>query len=302
MSAEIAATSYAKAFRSDNLKKLRQLIRAGGLLRGHFEEVAEFRLVIDTNIALAEIVWRVCKRKDPSARTWLTEVIDAGTAEVYAPTALIAEVDKYIVPLADKHCVDVELLLKEWTSLRTHLKIIQPKGGDVSQYPNSIDPKDVPFVALAAEIRAAGVLSRDPHIERLGGQRIPIDCMLHLRDYSRSRAVELGLKVGGISISGITIGGAAIFVKGIAALGRAFANAPPLVKLLVLAGMAFCVLHRPTRTKLASLASGSLSLAKEVGPMALEQFANAYGAATDHSAAAEKHLTDAKKYFGPREV
>ena len=85
---------------SDILKQLRPAIQTLNGMAQALGNAVQFRLVADTNVVLGDIRWLAHKRRDVSARTNLMETTEAGTIELYVPTALLNEMDEKIEVIA----------------------------------------------------------------------------------------------------------------------------------------------------------------------------------------------------------
>lgn len=112
------------------------------------------------------------------------------------------------------------------------------------QKSDSCDPKDEVYVELEQRIGAAGVLSQDKHIRRLGGHPLDHAFLLNTKKYARAAGVSVGIRIGGVFASALTLKVAAETVRGV---GRLFARLPPAAQgLLVLGGIA-ALLHPQSR-------------------------------------------------------
>lgn len=57
------------AVNSDSLLWLRRLIKGSKPLRDLIGDLAQFRLVIDANCIIGDLIWLVTKRRNPKAKT-----------------------------------------------------------------------------------------------------------------------------------------------------------------------------------------------------------------------------------------
>ena len=75
MKAKIAPVDMSKIFlvRSGKLKNLAVAMEAWSDLKESIPGVARFRLVVDTNVVLGDLLWLACGRTDSSATTQLME-------------------------------------------------------------------------------------------------------------------------------------------------------------------------------------------------------------------------------------
>src|SRR4030065_47447 len=85
---------------SDKLKELRGFVKAWKNAGQHIGHAVDFRIVVDTNVVLADVRWLACKRNNSAARTALIETIDAGTLDVYVPPSLHDEIEEHILRIS----------------------------------------------------------------------------------------------------------------------------------------------------------------------------------------------------------
>jgi len=88
------------------------------------EAPTKYRLVVDTNIILQELIWLVCNRKEKSVRSGLQEIIDATAVEVFAPPKLIQEVERHMGAVAIKKGIDKECFDAEWEAYRERIQFL----------------------------------------------------------------------------------------------------------------------------------------------------------------------------------
>lgn len=279
--------------RSERLNQLREVVDSWETFKPLLGVAARFTLVVDTNVVLGDILWLVAERRDPTAKTQLMETIEAGTLEVYVPPALIAEVEEKIPLLAEDKGLDVELMHAEWCAYRDKLKIADPDDEKLQVLRGGVDPDDADFIALAQTLMAAGVFSKDKHIGMMGGNTISIDCIAHLRDYSRASAVELNIKVNGIVLS---IAGLAVLksvLEGGKALARCVGAAPDWVKAALLVALAYAAFNPKAREAVASLLNAAFSNLRDATPRVLSLIAEASALASEHRGKAQAHLEKA---------
>lgn len=281
--------------RSDKLKELRVAIKAWRDTNAYFDGLVQFRLVVDSNVVLGDILWLVAGRTNKTAKTHLMEAIEAETIDVYAPPLLFDEVEEKIPLIAAEKGLDVNLMYIEWGIYKLKLKIAEPDSAKVLALKNSVDPDDAEFVALAQTISAVGVISKDRHIEHMGGNQISIMCITHLRNYSRDTAIEMNIKVNGVILA--TAGMTAIrgLFTGIKALLDSVSKAPDWVKFALLAAGLFAVLHPRTRTRVNRGLKTVLEGIGEATPAIISHLAEAAALAEKHKSEAQVHLNQAMK-------
>jgi predicted nucleic acid-binding protein len=279
--------------RSDKLKELRAVIQTWKESSAFFGGAVQFRLVVDSNVVLGDILWLVAARTNEAAKTHLMETIEAETIDVYAPPSLFEEVDEKIPLIAAKMGLDINLMYLQWEIYKTKLKIAEPDSEMVRVLKNGVDPDDAEFVALAQTIAAAGVISKDSHIGLMGGNQISVACITHLRNYSRDTAIEFNIKVNGVLIANVTVAAMRSLFAGIRALIDGIAKAPDWVKIALLAGALFVALHPGAR---ASVVRGLKALLQGIGeatPFVIAQIAEAATLAEKHKSEAKVHLDKA---------
>lgn len=279
--------------RSDALKNLRKIVSLRNGFGGVIDSVARFSLVIDSNIVLGELFWLVAKRKKPEARTDLMELIEAETLDVYVPPKLLEEVEEKIPLIAEEKGLDLARIRAEWLEYRKKLKVSDPDKNEVDVLRQGVDPDDADFVALEKTILASGTFSKDSHIAMMGGNTISIECITHLRNYSRATAVELTIKVNGITLCFLGAGAIQAFVDACKVLVNRIASAPPWVKVLLLISLAYVVLNPTARQNTVNFLRASFSRLRETFPELLAVIAEIASIANNHKTEARLHLEKA---------
>jgi predicted nucleic acid-binding protein len=198
---------------SDKVREVKEFVKKLPELQKAFGDTIEFRLVVDTNIVLADIRWLAKNRKDGSMRTGLMEIIDAGTAMVYAPRKLVTEVNEHLPGIALEAGISLNLLRKEWLAYKSRLKIRVVDRKLTAAHSNAADPNDAEFIVLADKIQAHGVISKDKHIKDMGGRKLSLEFVFSVRDYSRATAIELNVKYMGVSFGILTLAMAAGLIE-----------------------------------------------------------------------------------------
>lgn len=275
---------------SDKLNELRGFVKAWKVASQNIGDAIEFRIVVDTNVVLGDVRWLAHKRKDSAARTALIETIDAGTLDVYVPPSLHDEMEEHLLRISIEEGLDHSRLMAVWAEYQLKLKVLDPDPSVVQSYSDGVDPDDAVFIALAEVIGAVGVLSNDRHIAIMGGKRISVDCVLSMRDYSRATAVELNIKCAGVGLGLASIAVMKSLFDGIRAILLAISRAPDWLKLALVVGAAFCVLHPGARVNIASGLKRALSGVQEVTPLLLGHIVEAAMLAQKHSDQAKTHL------------
>ncbi len=251
---------------SDNLGILREFVSCLPQFGAIIGELPQFRVVIDANIALAELIFRLKNKRNSNARSSLHEVIAAGTVIAYAPLSLCKEVETKIPKIAGRQNLPRYRLREEWQKFQALLHFYEPEVHVDRLGTEAVDPKDLPYRNLWAEIGARGVYSKDPHLPRMGAPLITIDVVLALRDYSRAASIEVGIKVGGVVIVAAGIELLRGMMVLLSAAGRGLSRLPAAAK-VVLAMVAIIAIAHPTSRKM--IKTRLQSVFKELGEIAL---------------------------------
>lgn len=288
--------------RSDKLKELRVVVSYWKETSVAIGRAAQFRLVVDSNVVLGDLLWLVGERRNEAAKTDLMEAIEAETIDLYAPPTLIDEVEEYIPLLAAEKGLDVNSMHAEWAIYKLRIKIAEPDEDKVLALQNGVDPDDAEFVALAQTINAAGVISKDGHIAQMGGNHISVMCITHLRNYSRATAIELHIKVGGVSFAKVSYAMIAGMFAGGKALIESVRKAPDWVNLALIVGGVFIALHPGARARVANGLRTVFDGIKEATPFVIEEIAAAIALAQKHQAEAQGHLDNAMKELSRNEA
>lgn len=285
---------------SSKLKELDTLIKAWGDVSRQIGAVVQFKVVVDSNVVLGDIRWLVSKRANPTAKTSLIETVEAGTIDVYVPPSLFSEVAEHLERISIEEGISREKLLEQWAEYRKALKVLDPEPDAVSAHTNGVDPDDAPFIALAESIAAAGIVSNDAHIGKMGGNRISVQCIVSLRDYSRAKAVELNIKLTGLSLGIVSIGALLVVFSAIKAVGQGIKKLPDWLKAVIFIVVLICVIHPGTRTKIIGWLKNISAKVKDATPSILSQIAAAVEIAERQKAIATEKLVEAQKELEPR--
>jgi len=244
---DILDNTTAGMIRSDMLRPIREFAATIPWMREMGLPV-QFRVVIDANVVLSDLLWLTRKRSNPHARTGLQEVVDAGTLLAIAPSWLDQEVREHAGEMAARAGVSVEQYFLEWKKYRTSIIFVQPKGiGRGSE----IDPDDVPYVSTYYKFGAHAVYSKDHHITQMGARTIDEQVIVTLRDYSRAASWQYTIQYGGITV---TILGWHTLIASLHILGgiaRFVRSSPRWVQGLLLAGGVALIAHPSSRAWLA---------------------------------------------------
>lgn len=261
----------------------------------YFGGAIQYRVVVDTNVVLGDIRWLALKRKNTAARTSLLEVIQAGTLEVYVPPSLFDEVDEHIHRISEVERIDKSRLFAAWADYQKNLKVLAPDDSLIKDYRDEVDPDDAYFIVLAKAIQAVGVISNDYHIEKMGGKKISVDFVISLRDYSRAAAIELNISCMGLQLGLVSIGAVIGLFESIKSLVSGIAKAPDWLKVTLILGVTFCVLHPGTRKRISAGVKQVLGNIQGVTPLLMSHIAEASALAREQGALARSHLNQALK-------
>lgn len=281
--------------RSDKLKQLRVVIRSWKESSAVIGSAAQFRLVVDSNVVLGDLLWLVSGRTNDNAKTQLMETIVAETIDLYAPPVLFKEVEEKIPLIAAQKGLDANLMYAQWSIYKTQIKIAEPDNEKVRALQNGVDPNDAEFIALEQTIGASGVISKDRHIGQMGGNHISVTCITHLRNYSRSTAIEMNIKVNGVMFAKVSYAAIAGMYAGSKALIEGVSKAPDWVKVALLAGGLLVALHPGARASVARGLKTILDGICEATPFVIAEIAAAIELAQKHNAEAQGHLGNAMR-------
>jgi len=277
--------------KSDNLKWIRDLVADHPELQ-QLGKIVQLRFVIDANIVLAELIWLAKSRRDPTARTNLQEVIASGTVVPFAPMVLEEHVRRRLADISAEENIPLGRLEELWQEYRASLSFHEPDPVATTRPEWTRDPTDVPYLVLQSQVGATAIYTNDKDIKAMGGPVVTAEVILSLRDYARSSAVELSLKIGGVVL---TLGAAAAVYGMIRAVIEVFIRLPPAVQLLAVVALVAAILHPRSRTFLADLAhefgQTLWNAVDHLGPVVLELAAECERAETK----ARQALEDAQR-------
>jgi len=142
---------------------------------------------------------------------------------------------------------------------------------------------------------ASGVISKDKHISEMGGNPISMDCVAYLRDYLRSTAIELNIKIHDVRFALLGVAGLHAILRGIRALIAGIRSSPDWLKFSLVLGGLFVLLHPGSRAKLNHALSNTLAFVGEATPHVVDFLASASMLAEKNRAEAQMHLANAMK-------
>ncbi len=231
------------SIRSENLSELRNIGEAftggsiGESLQKTIGPLAQFTVVVDANVIFSDLIFLAVKRKKSEAIPALMECVRAGTFIAYATRIIVLEVERHIPKLAKQYNDSEGRFLRHWVEYKKILKIKTPRKYRVEKElrTNPQDPDDAPTIALAKELKAVGIFTRDRDLEAMGGFCLDLDFAIQARDYSRKIVVAVTIKQG--AILGLVVGGYAVvglssaLIEGGRSLVNIASRAPDWVKI-----------------------------------------------------------------------
>jgi len=187
-------------------------------------------------------------RRDQTARTAIQELITSGVVVPFAPSALEAEVSEHLPALSIRWAVPASDLQASWNSYRSLIKWVEPRSVPALGATCDHDPDDRPYVELAQQLGAAGVVTKDRHYDDFPVKAIDHETIRRLRVYARHTATRLSIELSGCA-SSIVMGAL------VRAIAIGIGKLPNTIKLALAGGAIAALLHEPTRKKLQPTAS-----------------------------------------------
>jgi hypothetical protein len=176
--------------------------------------------------------------------------MDCGIVVTIAPTQLCEEVNRHLPRIAKAEHVSIEKLGAAWSEFQARIEFRDTEELGCVEGIDVVDPDDLAFVTLYMKSDVHAVLSHDKDISRMGAETLGINDVMRVRDYARAKSPEVTIRVGGMLIVGVAVGGLVALVKLIAAALRSFSRLAPEIRALLVAGAIFAVLHPATRKTL----------------------------------------------------
>lgn len=202
---------------SAKLAELRQFVETYPSLEGTLGKIAEFKVVIDANIAIQDLLH---KYQNPHhGQTAIEETFKSSTLKLYAPRWLDTEMVSSTIPqVAAKKKVPEETLIALWADYKEQIIFDETLATPDDASVESGDPKDAPYVELKKSVQAAAILSKDKGFNRMGENTVSLQFIFSLREYSRSATHAVSLKVNGTVVSFIGFGAVRALFSGLANL------------------------------------------------------------------------------------
>ncbi len=235
--------------RSEMLGELRKIEWLKPLLG----PLAQFVIVVDTNVILRDLIWLVSKRKKPDAVTELMECIMAGTIVVYVTRSVLAEVDEHVTTIAADQNISEVALRQEWVKYRKLIRVRTPRKALVDRYKDGQDPDDAPTIALEKMLRADGILSKDTDIVAMGGLVIEMDFTKQAKDYSRKTAIAATIRFSGGTVMLVSWSTLALIWKSIQGATASFKRLPAPAQLILFVAIVAVASDRRARQRVTAM-------------------------------------------------
>jgi predicted nucleic acid-binding protein len=230
------------------------------------EILPQFRLVVDTNSILQELLFIVESQRNPLARTNLQEAIDSGAIAAFAPLKLKEEISRHIPRLAAERGIPEESLTRAWREYESRINYVNVEPTDVPGAVTVADPDDLPFVYLYRKINADAVLTKDKHIPAMGAESVELEAVLHVRDYARAKAPEMILRADAAVITIPVVAGVLAIGKLSGRAVKTFSGFPEWVQLALLLGTLAVGINPRSRKALSTTVSPLMVKLKENVP------------------------------------
>lgn len=230
---------------SDQLPQLREFLSISPLLQEIFGETLQLRVVIDADIAQKEVIWRLRKRRNPTARTALHEAIDSGTIVALAPSFLEQEIRDHIAEIAALANVPVSCAVQEWESFASCLHFYDPEPVKQPD-PDCVDPDDLPYKWVCEQLGAHAIYSTDNHFRKMSVPLISVQLDLTFRDYARANSERLTIHLG---TAFSLVVGFGVLTELCKTCVQILKNLPSEVKVILVAGAFITVAHPKLRSK-----------------------------------------------------
>ncbi len=240
---------------ADILAAVRQMIRLVPGLQQSVGVVAQVHLIVDTNVLVEDLRFLAKKRRMPSARTSVQELLASETVVGYYPAEALPGLEAKLDEIASRDSINRADLSRLWEEYRRKLHIC-PAG----RIPNATadcerlrDATDLPFLALRHRVGADAILTEDADVSAAGTPVVPLIAVrIDLRDWARAKGMHLGVVVGGTMIVSMPIVAAVALLR---AIGRAVAKLPPWLQVLLAVGVIAAIVHSRSRAAIGEAAS-----------------------------------------------
>jgi predicted nucleic acid-binding protein len=282
-------------FDTIQLGPLRQVIASIPALQETIGGIATFRLVVDANFAIQELIHRIkCPQHGPSA---FEELVKATVIEAHAPRWLDTEMVTAIPKAARRSRVSADDLNKQWLEFRSLLKWDDTLHELRTQSNDVCDPKDVPYVLLEQKLNADGILTRDTDISRMGGHPLTLDFVFTTRKYARNAVAHVSIRVMGVVVPTVT---AMAIVASLRQLARGFTAMPIPARTILVGGGLIALLHPTSRKWMFDRCVEAVALIQPVLEECMRIGATLSDLRAASAAEASKHLQEANRISRPK--
>lgn len=127
----------------------------------------------------------------------------------------------------------------------------------------------------------------------MGGNKVSLECIFYLRDYSRTAAIELNIKVAGASFTVAGVTAIRACVAGIQALSRSIQAAPDWVKFALLLCALLTLANPRSRAKVIGVVNRLRIGAATAVPAVLDLVSIASQLANEKESESKVHLANA---------
>lgn len=272
------------------LRSIADFVSANPALREHVGRFAQFVIVVDANTVIRDLIHRV--RFPEKGKTALQELVASSVVQAWAPSWLEPEITTNLPRIALKKGLPLEALVDEWGRYRLNLlwdprELAMPCD---SRFPSG-DPKDVPYLALAQNIGAVGILSSDPDITEMGGVRLTFDFVLATRSYARAVVVPTGLRLFGVLVPAVLL---IAFIQMLTSVVQAVRQLPPEAKVLLTCAAILVVGHARSREWLVAQVAAFVDMASRGAAGLGELVQTARQLSEERAHEADQHLARVK--------
>jgi predicted nucleic acid-binding protein len=283
-------------FDTAQIGPLREIVAQIPALRALIGDILRLRLVVDANFVIGELIHRV-RHPDRGASAF-EELVKATVIDVFAPRWLETEMTTSTIPKAAKRSKVSETELRaRWAEFRGLLKwdnSLRVPGVASSE---CCDPKDLPYILLQHKVNADGILTKDPHIARMGGHALTLDFVFSARGYARSAVTTVSIRVMGVVLPGVALMLLAELLRSVA---RLFGSLRDPVKALILVGGVVAFLHPNSRRWIADRCCDAYAMIAPAQQAFLEIVASLAAIGSAAEVQASRQLQEVTKAIRPR--
>lgn len=248
----VSLPSFVEAIRSDELPKFTAVLRQIGAVK-EWGNRFQVDVILDANVVVRGMIWLAKKRRTPTARPEMLELIECETVRAHAPTYLIREIEVKIPQIAAEHTIPETTLREHWERYRLRITFVDvggPRGRRTTR-----DRKDTPYLRLQKKLDAP-IASHDHDIAAMGGRVVHMQVFGSLRSYSRNVAVEYHLKVTGVGSAAAFVGVSMLLFRGLKGASTQIGRLPKPILALGIALVILALLDPKSRKKIFAIIGG----------------------------------------------